>query len=317
MNILITGADGFIGRGLVTRILASETLPLTLDRRARLILLDQKFGSVCSDARVEHIEGDIAAPKTLERALASEVQYVFHLASLPGGAAEAHFEDGLKVNFQATATLFELLRGQRIRPTVVFASSVGVYGVPLPETIDEKTAAEPTLSYGAHKLVGEILLLDYSRRGYIDGRSVRLPGIVARPPHPSGLLSAFMSEVIVKLSAGLHFTCPVSADGMSWWMSRPCALENLLHAATLDPSVVRKRRSYLLPVLHASIADVVAAIADIHGPEVTGRITFNPDAQVQAQFANLPPLHCPESLAAGFRHDGTLERLVQRALEGH
>jgi nucleoside-diphosphate-sugar epimerase len=201
-------------------------------------------------------------------------------------------------------------------PKVVFASTIGVYGVPLPEVIDENTIPAPTLSYGAHKLIGEVLITDYSRRGYIDGRTLRLPGIVARPPQAAGMLSAFMSDLIRSLSAGRNFACPVAREGMAWWMSRACVVENLLHAAGLEAATLERSRVWLLPVLHASLGDIVAAIARVHGEEVLDRVTYHENAALQAQFANLPPLRCPGSLEAGFRNDGTLETLVQRALDG-
>jgi naringenin degradation protein FdeJ len=316
VNVLITGADGFIGRALVARLLTSGALPGLGDATRRLTLLDQRLSSLPPDTRARAVSGDMSDRGVLRDALADGPDCVFHLASVPGGAAESSFELGMRVNLEATLGLLEMLRHEARAPRVVFASTIGVYGVPLPALIDEHTPSAPTMSYGAHKLIGEILLSDYSRRGHIDGRSLRLPGIVARPPQPSGMLSAFMSDLIRALSAGRDFTCPVSPDGMAWWMSRSCVVDNLLHAAALSPEQALRRRVYLLPVLHASMASVVAAIARIHGQHVLSRVTYRPNLGLQAQFASLPPLDCPASREAGFRHDGSLEALVQRALDG-
>ena len=320
MRILVTGADGFIGRALVARLLSSGVLPGLGDARRQVILLDRQFSVNAADARVRPVAGDIADPVVLREAFRDPVDCVFHLASIPGGAAETQFELGLRMNLDVTLRILEQLRTQTSAglppPKVVFASTIGVYGVPLPEVIDENTIPAPTLSYGAHKLIGEILITDYSRRGYIDGRSLRLPGIVARPPQAAGMLSAFMSDLIRLLSAGRTFACPVAREGMAWWMSRACVVENLLHAAGLGAAAVEKSRVWLLPVLHASLGDIVGAIARVHGNEVLDRVTYHENAALQAQFANLPPLRCPASLDAGFRHDGTLEALVQRALDG-
>lgn len=316
MNILITGADGFIGRALAARLLSSGPLPELGDARRHITLLDHRFSSPAVDAGVRRISGDMSETTVLRAAVAGGVDVVFHLASIPGGTAEGDFALGLRVNLQASVSLLELLRQQPRPPKLVFASTIGVYGVPLPALIDENTETAPTMSYGAHKLIGEILVSDYSRRGFIDGRSLRIPAIVARPVQGSGLLSAFMSDLIRVLSTGGSFTCPVSSKGMAWWMSRSCLVDNLLHAASLTAEQVRRRRAYLLPVLHASMADVVAAIARVHGEEVLGRVAYRPDPELQAQFASLPPLRCPASLDAGFRNDGSLEALVQRAVEG-
>ena len=316
MRILITGADGFIGRVLVTRLLEAGELPGLGDSRRELVLLDRQFTSRLTDARLRYVAADIADPAVWHDAMRDGIDCVFHLASVPGGAAEANFPLGLKVNLEATVRLLESARQQGRVARIVFASTIGVYGAPLPPVVDEATLPEPTLSYGAHKLVGEILITDYSRHGHIDGRCLRLPGIVARPLQGSGLLSAFLSELIRKLWAGEPFVCPVAADGMSWWMSRPCVVQNLLHAAALRPEQLHDRRVWLLPVIHASMAEVVAAIARLRGTHVLKLVSYQPDPALQAQFADYPPLRCPTSEAAGFWHDGTLEMLVQRALEG-
>jgi D-erythronate 2-dehydrogenase len=310
LNALITGADGFIARALIQRVLAEEP------ELEQLTLLDQRFGLAYADSRVRTITGDIADPAVLRRAMEVGVDLVYHLASVPGGLAETDFELGLRVNLHATQHLLELLRHQAQPPRFVFASTIGVYGVPLPEVIDESTEPAPTLSYGAHKLISEILVTDYSRRGFVDGRSLRLPGIVARPPQPSGMLSAFLSDLIRHLSAGRAFECPVAPEGMTWLMSRTCVVQNLLHAAALPADQAGARRVWLLPILHASIGDIVAAIARVHGQSVHDQVSYQDNPRLRAQFASYPPLRCPRSVAAGFESDGSLENLVQRALDG-
>jgi nucleoside-diphosphate-sugar epimerase len=315
MNVIVTGADGFIGRALVARLLSNtHGLPLPAPI-TRLILLDQHFALRTSDPRVHQITGDFGDDRVLEAALKGGAGVVFHLASIPGGAAARDFALGLRVNLQATINLLEALRRLAGRPIVVFASSIAVYGVPLPALIDEETLPEPSLSYGAHKLIGEILIRDYSERQFIDGRALRVPGIVARPPQPSGLLSQFLSDLIRELSAGRTFTCPVSSGGKTWWMSRPCVVDNLLNAAALPAASAVKRRAWLLPVLHASVQEIVGAIGRIREEDMRQRVRYEPDRALEAQFASYPPLNCPNALAAGFRHDGSLEVLVRRSLE--
>src|SRR5690606_4018669 len=141
-------------------------------------------------------------------------------AAVPGGAAEADYALGRRVNLETTLGLFETLACQGRRPpTVVYSSTIAVYGSELPDRVTPETPLNPPLTYGAHKLACEVLLADFSRRGLLDGRSVRLPGIVARPRAPSGLASAFMSDILHALAAGDRFTCPVSAQATAWWMS--------------------------------------------------------------------------------------------------
>jgi nucleoside-diphosphate-sugar epimerase len=311
MRVLVVGGEGFIGEALVSRVLKHGVAGRAA---AALTILDQRILKRREDARLRHVEGDISDVEVIRAALGEGVDVVFHLASIPGGAAEQNFELGMRVNLHATLGLLEVLRQSATQPRLVFASSIGIYGVPLPDVIDENTIPLPTLSYGAQKLVGEYLVADYGRRGFVDGRSVRIPGIVARPP-AKGMLSLFLSDLIRELSAGRSFLCPVAAEGMSWWMSRPCIVDNLLHAVALTPEQVRLKRTWLIPVQHVSVGAVVAAIARLHGREVLERVRYEPNAQLQAQFANYPPLLCPASEAAGFRHDGSIETLVQRALE--
>jgi len=317
VRALVTGAGGFVGQRLIARLARSpDALPAGLDE---LVLLDVKepAASVASTAggtRVRWVIGDLTSSSIIEQAVQGGVDYVFHLASIPGGATEANYDAGRQANLDGTLMLLDALRALSKLPIVVFASTIGVFGVPMPDVIDEDTYPAPSLSYGAQKWIGEILIGDYSRRGWIDGRAIRLPGIVARPPAPSGQLSAFLSNILRELSAGREFVCPVAAEGRSWWMSVPCCVDNLLHAARMpvDPALVR--RTWMLPVLHASLGEVVATIARKHGPEVLRRVRYEPNPKLQAQFANYPPMHCPRSLAAGFRHDGDLATMIERAL---
>lgn len=313
MKVLVVGGAGFIGQALTSRLLRGAGV-VGQGPATQVTNLDQRIGERQGDPRLRCIEGSITDREVLGAAIAGGVDCVFHLASIPSGAAEQDFELGLQVNLAATLELLKVLRRARLAPRLVFASTIGVYGVPLPAVIDEDTIPLPTLSYGAQKLIGECLVADYSRRGFIDGRSVRIPGIVARPP-TTGMLSVFMSDLIRELSAGRSVVCPVAAEGMAWWMSRPCIVDNLLHAAGLAPATAAAQRTWLLPVQHLSIGGVVDAIARLHGGAVLQRVRYEPNAALQAQFASLPPLRCPRSIAAGFRHDGTVEALVQRALE--
>lgn len=309
MNILITGADGFVGRTLVRHLL---TDPIgSLDP---LILVDQQFTEPAGDPRIRQVTGSIADTQTIDMALADPVHLVFHLASIPGGLAERDFDLGLRVNLGGTLALLERLRHQE-RPTkLVFASSVAVYGDPLPAHVNDDTPARPTLSYAAHKLAAELLMDDYSRRGWVDGRSLRLPGIVARPAGPSGLMSAFMSDVMWAMAKGQPYICPVSPDAVAWWMSAPCCAANLVHAASLPSSALPSGRVWLPPVLRLTMADLVAALADRFGADRAALITYRPDAAVEAKFGQQPPLHAHRALTAGFRHDGTVQDLIGAAL---
>ena len=219
MRALVTGASGFIGATLVDLLRQRGSLG-GRDVTA-LALVDR---SVESAGDTLAINGDLAEAATLRAIAQFEADVVFHLAAVPGGAAEADPALGRRVNLDASLSLFEGLAASGRCPVVVYASSIAVYGTSLPDPVTPTTPLRPPLTYGAHKQVCEILLADFTRRGAIDGRSVRLPGIVARPGNGAGLVSAFMSDILHALRDGKPFVCPVGPASTAWWMSaRRCA----------------------------------------------------------------------------------------------
>ena len=159
-------------------------------------------------------------------------------------------------------------------------------------------------------------MADFSRRGWIDGVALRLPGIVARPPEPSDLLSAFMSDIFWTLSAGRPFVCPVSPQAVAWWMSVRCCVDNLVHAARLAPEQVGATRAFALPVLRFSIAELVYALARLYGEDRRQLVCNEPNEALEADFGRYPPLHADAAEALGFRHDGTIETLITNAMAG-
>ncbi|WP_338759593.1 NAD-dependent epimerase/dehydratase family protein [Massilia sp. METH4] len=314
MNILVTGANGFVGSNLVRRLLRDGKSGADEAAFSALTLVDIGPVPTFSDPRVRFIRGSIADDDVLRQVFSGRVDTVFHLASVPGGAAEKDFGLGLDVNLRATLAMLEMLREQAGSARFVFASTIAVYGSPMPALVDDSTPFRPSLSYGAHKLVDEILIQDYSRRGWIDGRIVRLPGIVARPPAPSGLMSAFMSDIFWKLAAGQPFTCPVSEDAVAWWMSVRCCVDNLLHAANLCAAVAAARRDYTLPVLRVRIGELVDGLARRFGDDRRALVSYAPDAALEQAFGRFPPLDATQSERIGFRHDGHIDALISNAM---
>lgn len=309
MHILITGAAGYVGEGLVQRLLALGTT-------THLSLIDHRFGPQAADwqrdPRVTLIEGPFSQPAVLESVRSTPLNVVYHLASIPGGLASREPALGQRVNLQDTLALFDALAA-RSRPTrLVFASSVAVYGsLDVQAALDEAAAPAPQSSYGAHKLMAEIHLADLSRRGLIDGVSLRLPGIVARPGTSAGHGSAFMSDLIRTLSAGLPYTCPVSAQGRCWWMSRTRCVDNLLHGASVPARRLPATRVVQLPVLLASVRAVAEAAArDRHA----ALLRYEPNATIEHTFARMPPLHTPQARDLGFTDDTSVQHLIDNAL---
>lgn len=312
MRFIVTGAGGFLGSALVAALARSGALP---DGRAvtRLVAADARLGD--TPGGVERREGDLADPVFQAEVLADAADVVVHLAALPSGAVIADPARGRVVNVEACFALFDRLARQRRPPRLVFASSIAVFGVPLPaRAVDDDTLPLPTLSYGAHKLMSEVLLADLARQGRLDGIALRLPGILARPRTPAGHVSAFLSELLHALAVGEPVEMPVSPAARSWLMSRACCVDNLLHAAALPSDRIGPRRALTLPALHLSMQALVEVLAGRFGDAVRHGVTWSPQPEIEAQFGAYPPLHTPLADALGFRHDGTAETLVARAL---
>lgn len=312
MRVLVTGANGFVGTALVRRLLR-EGVAISGDVK-ELVLVDQRFDAAPEDARVKAISGDFGEPQTLDASLSEPVDLVFHLASVPGAQAEADPGLGDRINLYATLALFERLAQQAKTHAhvarVVFASSVAVYGAPLLEQMDEHTPVRPTISYGVHKLMGEQILADWTRRGMLDGRSLRLPGIVARPGLSVGHGSAFMSAIFRAAQLGRPYTCPVSPSATAWWMSRICCIDNLLHAVRLTGSDLHAERVWTPPMLHLTVQTVVDALTRSFGE---AQIDYAPIEDIERLFGRQPPLTDRRAIAVGFVHDGTIDELIVRA----
>ena len=310
MRVMVSGANGFVGRELVARLLKQGEIR---ERKIEaLLLLDQNLDDLPEDSRIRRHCGSITDPALLRRVMADGIDVVFHLVSIPGGAAEKNYELGYQVNLQASLELLHQLRNHDRPPVLVYASSVAVYGGELPTRMDETQATHPQLSYAAHKRMIEIAIEDLARRGEVDGRILRLPGIVARPREPNGLKSAFMSDLLHAFAGGDSYVCPVSPEATAWWMSARCCVENLLIAAEL--SNLGEDRLWQLPVLQLSIAQVLEALAVRFGKANGEKIEFKPDPQLESLFGCLPPLRTPRARAKGFRHDGSAAALLRNAL---
>lgn len=325
MRVLVTGAGGFVGRALVARLRQDRRVGMRQDRRVgipplrRLTLLDVALGDAAHDGIACGIEGSIADAATVARAFAEPVDLLIHLASIPGGSAEQHYALARDVNLLGTLHLLEACKAQVERagamPRVVFASTIAVFGAALPALVDDDTPARPSLTYGAQKLMGEIAVADFTRRGWCDGLSLRLAGVLARPPARTGQLSAFLSDLLREPAAGRDVVCPMAPEATTWAASTPNIVDNLLHAAGIDTAALPAHRALTLPALRFSMAELVDTLAALHGPQVRERVRFASEPRIEALFGRFPPLRTPAADAAGFRHDGDLATLARRAIE--
>lgn len=302
MRIVITGAGGFVGRQLATRLLA---------RGDTVVGIDNHAGGIPAGCVV--VEGDLSDTGVRMEALSGGCDVLVHLATVPGGAAEADPAASRRINLDAMYDL--LLEAGAVSPglRVVYASSIAVLGDPLPPQVDDLTPLSPKMIYGGHKAMMEHGVAMMSNRGLIDGVTVRLPGILARPKGPSGMKSAFMSNLFHALKAGEAFTCPVSAEGTIWAQSVGCCAKNFVHSLTLDSALLPPTRAVTLPAQRIRMGDLAAEIAGQCGVPA-GLVTYQPDAGLEAAFASNPPLATPAAERAGFAHDGDLATLVANAL---
>jgi nucleoside-diphosphate-sugar epimerase len=302
MAIVITGAGGFVGRQIARRL---------LDRGTSVKAIDNHDGGIPAGARA--IVGDFADPAIRAAALDGGCDALIHLATVPGGAAEADPAASRRINIDAMYDL--LLEAGAANPglRVVYASSIAVFGDPLPDHVDDNTQLSPKMIYGGHKAMMEHVVTMLSNRGVIDGVTVRLPGILARPKGPSGMKSAFMSDLFHALRAGEAFVCPVSAAGTIWAQSVARCADNFIHALQLDAALMPSSRAVTLPAQRVTMGALAAEIARQCAVS-PGLVTYRPDPALEAGFAAQPPLATPAAISAGFADDGDLATLVANAL---
>lgn len=307
-TILVTGAGGFVARGLVERMAAEPGL-----KGARLVLTDHRIGRVAAWPDAEIVEGDLRDESLRARLCDDTVDICFHLAGVLGGAAEANYDLARAVNLDAGLSLLEDLRRPSRPPRVIFASSIAVFGAPLPPRVDDETAPLPTMTYGAQKLMIETALGAFSRRGELDGVALRLPGVVARPDADTRLKSAFLNRLFHDFAAGTDMILPVSPQGRTWLLSRTACADNLLKAAMITPDRLGERRAITLPAVQCSMADLIDGLRRRY-PHSPSRVRFEPDPWLDAQFAAYPPLATPLAESLGFAADEGVDRLIEHAI---
>jgi nucleoside-diphosphate-sugar epimerase len=314
MRIVVTGAAGFLGSRLARALLDRTALT---DARgetgvvSELVLLDVTAASL-SDARVTVITGDVADPAVMERVITPGTDSVFHLAAVVSGQAEAEFDSGMRVNVDALRVLLEQCRRLPCPPKVVFASSLAVFGGTLPDPVPDDAPVTPQTSYGAQKAIGELLVYDMTRKGYIDGRSLRLPTITVRAGKPNKAASSFASSIIREPLSGRDAFCPVGPRTRVWISSPRAAVANLIAGHEAPAARFGHTRSINVPGLEVEVGEAVAALRRIAGDAVANRVKWHPDPAVERIVSTWPARFAPLlGLALGMQADPDFDSIVR------
>jgi nucleoside-diphosphate-sugar epimerase len=316
MKIVITGGSGFLGQRVARELLSSGQLndaagyPQSI---RELVLMDIAVpADSFPNPKVRYAIGDVASPKFIAEILSDDTDGIFHLAAVVSGAAEADFDLGMRVNIDGTRSLLEACRHQQKPARFLFASSVAVFGAPLPEVVTDATMPAPQSSYGIQKLIGELLVSEYSRKGFIDGRTIRLPTVIIRPGKPNAAASSFASGILREPLNGVDAICPVEPETELWLISPRLAVECLVHGFEVPSEKLGSIRSLSLPGITVSVKEMVASLERIAGPAAAQRIHWKPDERIKAIIKSWPArFDTSRANSLGFPHDeGGFDRII-------
>ena len=313
MKILVTGAAGFLGSRLARAALAGAP---GLPPLSTLVAVDTA-GCALDDPRVDCRTGTITDDGFTRSIVDSDVDVVYHLAAIVSGQAEAEFDLGMRVNVDATRTLLEACRRLKKPPRFIFTSTVAVFGGDLPDVVPDAAAVLPQSSYGSAKAIDELLVNEYSRRGFIDGIVCRLPTIAVRPGAPNAAASSFVSGIIREPLAAIDCVCPVPLDTRLWIASPDVVTRNLVHAARLDASALEGRRIVNLPGLSITPAEMLASLERLAGAAVRSRVRCEVDQRIARIVCTWPgAFDISRALRLGFSADRDIDSIIRQFMAG-
>ena len=318
MKILVLGAGGMIGRKFIERVLEAGSL------RGETVEAVTAFDVHAPDfaherVAIDNVGGDVADFGMCRDLVAERPDVIVHLAAVVSGQAEEDFELGYRVNLDGTRTLFEAIRlegGAAYAPRVVYASSIAVFGAPFPDTIPDEFHLTPLTSYGVQKAIGELLLMDYTRRGFMDGVGLRFPTIVVRPGKPNLAASGFFSNIVREPLAGQEAVLPVDRDVMHWMASPRAAAGFCLHAAEMDTETIGPRRNLTMPGVAVTVGEEIEAVRRAGGDEAAALIREEPDEAIRAMVGNWPRrFDARRATELGFEAEGSFDDIVKAHVE--
>jgi D-erythronate 2-dehydrogenase len=318
VHILVIGAGGMLGAKLVSRLCATDNL------NDQIIHRITRYDAViappppASGFPIDTFVGDLSAAGEAEKLIVSRPDVIFHLAAIVSGEAERDFEKGYRINLDATRILFEVIRGVggSYRPRVIFTSSIAVFGAPFPDAIDDDFFTTPLTSYGTQKAIAELLLNDYSRRGFLDGIALRMPTVCVRPGKPNMAASGFFSNIIREPLAGNTAVLPVSDTVRHWHASPRMAVGFLVQAAEMDTAELGDRRTLTLPGLSCTVAEQIDALRKVAGNDVVKLIQSEPDETIAKIVSGWPRNFNPQrALKLGFKAESNFEEIIRVHME--
>jgi nucleoside-diphosphate-sugar epimerase len=316
MQVVITGGAGMLGKKLANKLLERGTLAgpdgkqRTIDK---LVLMDvAEAPDLPKDKRVQFVAGEVYDPALIGKLISGDTNSVFHFAAIVSAGAEADFELGYKVNLDGTRVVLEACRALKTPPRVVFTSSVAVYGGDMPKVITDEQKLTPQTSYGAQKAMGELLVADYTRKGFVDGRSLRLPTIVVRPGKPNKAASTWASSIIREPLSGVDAICPVRPDSSMACLSPRRTIDAFVRAHDLPGEALGAYRSLLLSGIAVTAREMEAAMKRYAGNRKIGAVRWEPDAPTQAIVDGWPKASRGiRADALGFTVDGSIDEIVE------
>ena len=316
MHLMIIGAAGMIGRKLTQSIARTGALGDRHVTALSLVDVIEPQAPEALEVPVRCLAVDLADTDVAARLVAAKPDVIVHLAAIVSGEAEADFERGYRINLDGTRALFDAIRHQHDSsgycPRVVFTSSLAVFGAPVPDVIDDTFFLTPLTSYGTQKAIGELLLDDYTRRGFFDGIGIRLPTICIRPGLPNKAASGFFSSILREPLAGLPAVLPVPDSVRHWHASPRAAVGFLVHAATMDTAPMGHRRNLMMPGLLASVEEQIDALRRVAGQKAVDLIRREPNPTIAGIIANWPQGFDPKrALALGFSADASFDSIIQ------
>jgi len=319
VHVLIIGAAGMVGRKLTQALIAKREVagrPVE-----RLTLADiVRPEAPAFGGKVETAAIDLSSPGAAESLIAKRPDLIFHLAAIVSGEAEADFEKGYRINLDGTRAILEAIRlegrSTPYRPRLVFTSSIAVFGAPFPEAIGDEYFSTPLTSYGTQKAISELLLNDYSRKGFVDGVGIRLPTIVVRPGKPNAAASGFFSNILREPLVGQEAVLPVSRDVRHWFASPRAAVGFLLHAAEMDSSALGWRRTVTAPGLSATVGEEIDALRRVAGEKAVRLIREEPNETIVKIVAGWPRnFDAKRALGLGFKAESSMDEIIRAHID--